>query len=81
MEQIVKSILTTDFINNQSTREDSFAVDLSIDVLRVESEKQDTTIIESFKPIYDEDKKTLKYKITPDNSTSIDFLSSDRILQ
>lgn len=55
-------------------------MDVSIDVLRVESEKQDTTIIESFKPIYDEDKKTLKYKITPDNSTSIDFLSSDRIL-
>jgi hypothetical protein len=35
--------------------------------------QQDTAIIELFNPVYDIDKKTLKYDIIPDNATSIDL--------
>ncbi|MGD1834788.1 MAG: hypothetical protein ACPKQO_03610 [Nitrososphaeraceae archaeon] len=35
--------------------------------------QQDTTIVELFSPIYDSDKQTLKYEVTPDNATSINI--------
>ena len=37
--------------------------------------QQDTTIVELFNPVYDVDRKTLSYEITPDNATSIDLPS------
>ena len=75
-DRIVKSISTVDFIGNWSTGEDSFAVDAPNAVLVVDEQegKQEIVIIELFDPIYDSDKKTLKYNVTPDNATSIDLL-------
>lgn len=43
-------------------------------VLVVEEQEQDITLIELFNPVYDKDKKTLKYDITPYNTTHIEFL-------
>ena len=75
-DRIVTSISTFDFIGNWSTGEDSFAVDAPNTVLVAnESEKQDIAIITLFNPVYDVDKKTLKYDVTPDNATSIDLPS------
>ena len=35
--------------------------------------KQDNTIVELFNPIYDSNKKILKYEVTPYNATSIEL--------
>ena len=73
-DRIVKSISTVDFIGNWSTGEDSFAVDAPNTVLVVdEQERQDATIVELFNPVYDFDKKILKYDVIPDNVKSIDL--------
>jgi len=75
-DRIVKTEITTNFIGNWSTGVDSFAVDVPNAVLIVdESEKQDDAILELFTPNYDSNKKTLKYDVIPDNSTSIDLPS------
>ncbi|MGD1837811.1 MAG: hypothetical protein ACPKPY_07110 [Nitrososphaeraceae archaeon] len=76
-DRIVKSMTTSDFIGNWSTRQDSFAVDEPNVVLVVDSnnDKQDTAIVELFNPVYDSENKTLKYDTTPDNTTSIDLPS------
>ena len=70
------STSTSYFIGNWSTREDSFAVDEPNAVLVLDEieGKQDIAIVELFDPIYDSDKKTLKYDVIPDNATSIDLL-------
>ena len=74
--RIVKSVNTSNFIGNWSTGADSFAVDAPNAVLIIdESEKQDIAIIELFSPVYDSDKKTLKYEVTPYNATSIELPS------
>ena len=72
-DRIVTSVSTADFIGNWSTGEDSFAVDAPNAILVVDEieGQQDVTIIELFNPVYDVDKKSLKYNITPDNATSI----------
>ena len=74
-DRIVTSISTFDFIGNWSTGEDSFAVDAPNTVLVVDEMegKQDVAIVELFSPIYDVDKRILKYDITPDNATSIEL--------
>ena len=73
-DRIVMSVTTSDFISNWSTGEDSFAVDAPNAVLVVdESEKQDVVIVELFNPVYDVNKKTLKYEVTADNATSIEL--------
>ena len=76
-DRIVTSESTSDFIGNWSSGEDSFAVDVPNAVLVVDSnnDKQDTAIIEMFNPVYDPDKKTLKYEVNPDNATSIELPS------
>ncbi|MFB5601092.1 MAG: hypothetical protein ACE5SW_12805 [Nitrososphaeraceae archaeon] len=76
-DRIVKTTSTSDFIGNWSTGVDSFAVDVPNAVLVIdESERQqDDVVIELFNPIYDSNKKTLKYDVTPDNATSIDLPS------
>ena len=72
-DRIVKSISTVDFIGNWFTGSDSFTVDAPNAVLVVDEqeEQQDVAIVELFNPIYDSEKKSLKYEITPDNATSI----------
>ncbi|MGD1834718.1 MAG: hypothetical protein ACPKQO_03260, partial [Nitrososphaeraceae archaeon] len=64
---IVKSISTTDFIGNWSIGEDSFAVNAPNAVLVVDKQEgeQDVAIVELFNPIYDSDKKALKYETIP----------------
>ena len=76
-DRIVTSVSTLDFIGNWSVGPDSFTVDAPNAVLVVDEQegKQDIVIIELFDPIYDSDKKTLKYDVTPDNDTSIDLPS------
>jgi len=71
-DRIVKSISTYDFIGNWSVGQNSFSVDIPNAVLIVdELDKQDNTIVELFNPVYDANKKTLKYDVTADNATSI----------
>ncbi|MGD1834784.1 MAG: hypothetical protein ACPKQO_03590 [Nitrososphaeraceae archaeon] len=75
-DRIVKSVSTVDFIGNWSVGVDSFAVDAPNAVLVVdeqEEERQDIEIVELFSPVYDPDKKTLKYDITADNATSMEM--------
>jgi len=76
-DRIVKITSTSDFIGNWSTGVDSFAVDAPNAVLVVDEieGQQDTVIVEFFNPVYDIDKKTLKYDITPDNTTSTELPS------
>ena len=72
-DRIVTSVSTLDFIGNWTVGVESFAVDAPNAVLIVDEQEgmQDVTIIELFNPVYDVDKKSLKYNITPDNATSI----------
>ena len=75
-DRIVKSIGTANFIDNWSVGQDSFAVDPPNAVLVVdeqEGQQQDDAIVELFNPVYDVDKKSLKYDVTPDNATSINL--------
>ena len=74
-DRIVKSVNTFDFIGNWSSGEDSFAVDTPNAVLVVDEQdrQQDSVIIELFNPVYDLDKKTLKYDVTLDNATNSDL--------
>ena len=76
-DRIVTSVGTSDFIGNWSTGADSFAVDAPNAVLIVDEQegKQDISIVELFNPVYDSDKKTLKYDVIPDNATSIELPS------
>jgi hypothetical protein len=75
-DRIVKSISASDFIENWSTGEDSFAVDAPNSVLVVDEieEQQDIAIFELFNPAYDSNKTALKFEVTPDNVTSIDLV-------
>ena len=73
-DRIVTSVSTSVFIGNWSVGEDSFVVDPPNAILVVdEMEKQDGVIVELFNPVYHSQKKTLKYDIIPDNTTSIDL--------
>ena len=77
-DRIVMSISTSDFIGNWSVGQDSFAVDPPNAVLVVdeqEGRQQDDVIVELFNPVYDSNKKTLKYEAIPDNATSIELPS------
>ena len=71
---IVTSVSTFDFIGNWSAGQDSFAVDVPNGVLMVyELDKQYTGIISLFNLVYDSNKKTLKYDVTPDDVKSVDL--------
>ncbi|MDR4512053.1 MAG: hypothetical protein MRJ93_10170 [Nitrososphaeraceae archaeon] len=73
-ERIVTSISTADFIGNWTNGPNSFALDAPNAVLVVDEQGiQDNAIVDLFNPIYDLDKKTLKYEVTPDNATSINI--------
>lgn len=76
-ERIVDSVITSDFVGNWTTGQDSFAADAPNAVLVVDEKavQQEPTIVELFNPVYDVDKTTLSYEITPDNATSIDLPS------
>ena len=71
---------TTNFIENWSVGKDSFAVNAPNAGIIVNNNEgqQNTAIIELFDPIYDPDKRTLKYDVTTDNSTSIELPSEFR---
>jgi hypothetical protein len=72
-DRIVTSISTDNYIGNWSAGVDSFAADAPNAVLVVdEKEGPDTIIMELFNPVYDENKKTLKYEIRMENLTSIE---------
>ncbi|MGD1835322.1 MAG: hypothetical protein ACPKQO_06335, partial [Nitrososphaeraceae archaeon] len=66
-DRVVTSISTSNFIGNWSVGEDSYAVDSPNAVLVVDEQEgqQYTSIVELFNPVYDKDKKTLKYNIIP----------------
>ena len=74
-DRIVKSVNTSEFIVNWSAGEDSFIVCPPNAVLVVDEHdgQQDITIVELLNPIYDPNKKTLKYDIILDNVTSIEL--------
>jgi len=73
-DRIVTSVSTSDFIDNWSTGIENFVVDAPNAVFVVdESEKGDMAIVELFNPVYNVDKKLLKYNITLENTTSIDL--------
>lgn len=72
-ERIVIVENTSDFIGNWTLGRNNFVVDApnALVVLDNKHSKQDTGIIELFNPIYDTEKKILKYTITLDNTTSM----------
>ena len=76
-DRIVTSVSTTNYIGNWTVGADSFEVDPPNVVLVVDEqeESQDVTIVELFNLLYDSEKKTLKYDVTPDNTTSIELQS------
>ncbi|MFB5600759.1 MAG: hypothetical protein ACE5SW_11105 [Nitrososphaeraceae archaeon] len=74
-DRIVKTENTSNYIGNWTTGEDSFTIDAPNAVLVVDNEEQDTAIVELFNPVYDLEKKTLKYEVTTDNATSVELPS------
>ncbi len=72
--RIVTTIYTSDFIGNWSVGDDSFSEDAPNAVLVVDNlQEQDTSTMVLFDPVYDENKKTLRYEVSPDNTTSIEL--------
>ncbi|MGD1835753.1 MAG: hypothetical protein ACPKQO_08520 [Nitrososphaeraceae archaeon] len=78
---IVTSISKSDLMENWTIKEDSFVKDIQNAVLIADEKegKQYVEIIELFNSVYDMHKKTLKYGILPDKTTSI-FTSSVLII-
>ena len=75
-DRIIKSTSTSNYMCNWTIGEDSFSIDAPNAVLVIdEQEKQDTAIITLFNPVYDSDKKTLKYKFIQYNATFIELPS------
>ncbi|MGD1838501.1 MAG: hypothetical protein ACPKPY_10655 [Nitrososphaeraceae archaeon] len=76
-DRIITSASTSDFIGNWTTGEDSFTVDAPNAVLVVDKQDgvQNVAIVELFNPVYDSEKKILKYEVTPNNATSIELPS------
>ena len=72
-DRIVKSTSTSDFIGNWTVGEDSYSLDAPNAVLVIDEQdgKQDLALVELFNPVYDLDRKSIKYYVTPDNTTSI----------
>lgn len=72
--RIVTTIGTNDFISSWSVGDDNFSEDSPNAVLVVDdSQEQDASTMVLFDPVYDENKKTLRYEVTPDNATSIEL--------
>ena len=71
-DRIITSVSTFDFIGNWNLGENSFAIEPPNAVLVVDKQKgeQDIAIVELFSPIYDVDRKTLKYDVILDNATN-----------
>lgn len=76
-ERIVTAVNTSDFIGNWTVGRNSFVVDApnALVVLDNKHGKQDMGVIELFNPVYDTEKKTLKYTITLDDTTSMNLPS------
>ena len=61
-----------DFVGNWSIGQDSFMKDppnAALILDKINEQQQDIIIIELFNPVYDSDKKSLKYVIKADNNT------------
>jgi hypothetical protein len=72
--RIVTTIGTNDFMSSWSVGDDSFSEDSPNAVLIVDDlQEQDTSTVVLFDPVYDENKQTLRYEVTPDNATSIEL--------
>jgi hypothetical protein len=72
--RIVTTIGTNEFIGNWSVGDDSFSEDSPNAIMVVDDiQGQDTSTMILFDPVYDENKKTLRYEVTPDNATSIEL--------
>jgi hypothetical protein len=71
-DRIVSSVNTTDFIDNWSSGQDSFAADPPNAVLVLDDieQSQDLAIIELYNPEYDSEANTLSYDITAENATA-----------
>jgi hypothetical protein len=71
-DRIVSSVNTTDFIDNWSSGQDSFAADPPNAVLVLDDieQSQELAIIELYNPEYDSEANTLKYIITAENATA-----------
>jgi hypothetical protein len=78
-ERIVEIVSTSDFVGNWTAGPDSFAADATNDALiveNIESGQLETTIVESFNPVYDTNTNTLTYTIAAaENATSIELPS------
>lgn len=77
-DRIVETVDTSGIIGNWSIGEDSFAIDppnAALVVLdnSVATSEEDTSVLELFNPVYDEDDNTLTYDVRPDNSTAINL--------
>ncbi|MGD1837442.1 MAG: hypothetical protein ACPKPY_05225 [Nitrososphaeraceae archaeon] len=71
-DRIVTSVSTSDFIGNWATGEDSYSTDAPNAALIIdELERQDIAILELFNPVYDSEKKSLTYEVTPVNTISM----------
>jgi hypothetical protein len=71
-DRIVTSVNTTDFIDNWSQGEDSFAADPpnAALVLDDEEQRQELAVIELYNPEYDSGANTLKYDISTANASA-----------
>ena len=90
-DRIVKSVKTSDFIENWSSHllrpsqidqnqvgffeDHNLSIDAPNAVLIAGTNDQDIAIIELFNPVYDYNQDTIKYIAIPDNSTSIELPS------
>jgi len=76
-ELMITFVTTPDFIGNWTLGTEGSAVDRTSTFLLIDEleGKQNEVIRELFNPIYNSNKKTLTYYITPDNATSIDLPS------
>ena len=76
-DRIVKSLTTANFIGNWSERVDNFKIDPPNAVIIVNDSEgqQDSTIIELFNPVYDPNKRSLKYEVISYNTTFIELPS------
>ena len=72
--RIVKSESVSTFVNNWLGKINFTGNEMGGVLVVDDDEKQEIELIELFNPVYDLDKKTLKYEIIAENSTSAELL-------
>ena len=71
--RLVKSESVSTFVNNWLGKINSTGNEMGGVLVVDDDEKQEIELIELFNPVYDSDKKTLKYEIIAENSTSTEL--------